>query len=155
MLAHKKSDLPDLQSAFHQAKEMGEGVGADQVLLRSVQKAPSDQMKPIPFSCTKTLPLAPHEIANRILDLAKWPDFRGYGPIPGIKTAEFESRTATLSALEFESRTWMDRHTFEEIVQWFPDRQLQLQMKDFSTRLSHLATSFLETWEIQQMGSHT
>ncbi len=55
-------------------------------------------MKPITFACRKTLSLAPEAIANQILDLAKWPDFRGYGPIPRIKTAEFESRTANVVA---------------------------------------------------------
>jgi hypothetical protein len=46
-------------------------------------------MKPITFSCEEILPLAPEDIARQILDLTKWPDFRGYGPIPGIKAAEF------------------------------------------------------------------
>ena len=44
-------------------------------------------MKPITFACHETLPLAPEEIAEQILDVANWPDFRGYGPIPGIKSA--------------------------------------------------------------------
>ena len=50
-------------------------------------------MKPITFACHETLPLAPEEIALQILDVAKCLDFRGYGPIPGIKSAEFETRT--------------------------------------------------------------
>ena len=53
-------------------------------------------MKSITFACKKTLPLAPEEIANQILDVEKWPEFQGYGPIPGIKTAEFEIRTANI-----------------------------------------------------------
>jgi hypothetical protein len=50
-------------------------------------------MKPITFSCEAALPLAPEGIARQILDLTKWPDFHGYGPIPGIKAAEFEVQT--------------------------------------------------------------
>lgn len=50
-------------------------------------------MKPITFACHETLPLALEEIAEQILDVSKWPDFRGYRPIPGIKSAEFETRT--------------------------------------------------------------
>ena len=57
---------------------MGEGLGTGQVLLGSVQKAPRDHMKAITFACRKTLPLEPEAIANQRLDLAKWPDFRGY-----------------------------------------------------------------------------
>ena len=50
-------------------------------------------MKPITFSCREMFSLAPDRIAEQILDLTKWLDFRGYGPIPGIKSAEFEART--------------------------------------------------------------
>jgi hypothetical protein len=32
-------------------------------------------MKPITFSCTETLTLAPEEIAGQILDLANWTGF--------------------------------------------------------------------------------
>jgi hypothetical protein len=47
-------------------------------------------MKPITFTCEETLPLAPEDIARQILDLTKWPDFHGYGPIPGIQGAGFD-----------------------------------------------------------------
>jgi hypothetical protein len=50
-------------------------------------------MKPITFACHETLPLAPEAIAEQILDVAKWPEFRGCWPIPGMKSAEFETRT--------------------------------------------------------------
>ena len=50
-------------------------------------------MRPITFSCTDTLALAPAEIAGRILDLANWTDFKGYAVLPGIKAAEYEART--------------------------------------------------------------
>lgn len=42
-------------------------------------------MKPITFTCEETLPLAPEDIARQILDLTKWPDFHGYGPMLGRK----------------------------------------------------------------------
>ena len=50
-------------------------------------------MTPIFFSCEETLPLAPEDITRQILDLTKWPDFHGYGPIPGIQTAVFPFTT--------------------------------------------------------------
>jgi hypothetical protein len=37
-------------------------------------------MRPITFSCSETLDLPP----ERILDLDRWPEFRGYGVPPGI-----------------------------------------------------------------------
>jgi len=35
----------------------------------------------------------PDEIANQILELSTWPEFHGYGPLPGIREAEFETKT--------------------------------------------------------------
>jgi len=55
-------------------------------------------MKPITFSCEQTLALAPEDIARQILDVTRWPDFNGFGPIPGIKAAEFEVRTPDIVA---------------------------------------------------------
>ena len=34
-------------------------------------------MRPITFSCSETLDLAPEEIARQILDLDRWPEFQG------------------------------------------------------------------------------
>ena len=60
-------------------------------------------MKPIAFTCTETLPLTPEDIAEQILDVTKWPAFRGYGPIPGIKSAEFETRTRLVVGSRIQS----------------------------------------------------
>jgi len=57
-------------------------------------------MKTITFTCEYTLPLTSEDIARQILDLTKWPDFHGYGPIPGIKVAEFDVQKPGSSALE-------------------------------------------------------
>jgi hypothetical protein len=44
----------------------------------------ANRMRPIRFSCSDTLPLAPADIAGRILDVADWTGFIGYGVFPGI-----------------------------------------------------------------------
>lgn len=112
-------------------------------------------MKPITFACHETLSLTPNEIAEQILDVAKWLEFRGYGPIPGIKSAEFETRTPNVVGSRIRV-TNMDGSTHvEEIVEWQPDRRLQLQMGSFSKPLSSLATSFVETWEFERVGNDT
>ena len=49
-------------------------------------------MRPITFRCNATLLLVPEVIAGQILDLARWPEFGGYGPLPGIRSPEFETR---------------------------------------------------------------
>jgi hypothetical protein len=147
--------VSDLQPTSRLAEEMGEGLGAGHLLLGSVQKEASHQMKPITFACKKTLPLAPEEIANQILDVAKWPDFRGYGPIPGIKIAEFEIRTEIIVGSRIRVTNLDGSTHVEEIVEWQSDQRLQLQMKDFSPPLSRLANDFIETWELQRVGNDT
>ena len=112
-------------------------------------------MKPITFTCHETLPLAPEEIAEQILDVAKWPDFRGYGPIPGIKSAVIETRTPNVVGTRIRVTNLDGSSHVEEIVKWQPDRRLQLQMGTFSKPLSRLATRFVETWEFERVGDET
>lgn len=112
-------------------------------------------MKPITFTCHETLPLAPEEIAQQILDVARWLDFRGYGPIPGIKSAVFEMRTPNVVGSRIRVTNLDGSSHVEEIVVWQPDRRLQLRMGDFSKPLSRLATAFVETWEFERVGNET
>ena len=70
-------------------------------------------MKPISFSCHATVALAPDDIARQILDVTKWLDFKGYGPIPVMISRLRSSRSARpkSSALESESPTRTARST--------------------------------------------
>lgn len=43
----------------------------------------------------------------------------------------------------------------EEIMEWQPDRRLQLHMGEFSAPLSRLATGFMETWDFERVGQET
>jgi len=111
-------------------------------------------MKPIIFSCQETLPLAPEEIAMQILDLAKWPDFHGYGPLPGIKVAEFEVRTDGVVGTRIRVTNMDGSSHVEEIVEWRPER-IRLEFKEFSPPVSRLATGFEETWEFERVEGGT
>ena len=112
-------------------------------------------MKPITFTCRETLPLAPEDIARQILDLKKWPEFHGYWPIPGIKSAEFEIKTPGIVGSRIRVTNLDGSSHVEEIVEWQPDHRIRLQMKEFSPPLSRLATGFEETWEFQGTGNET
>ncbi len=112
-------------------------------------------MKPITFACREMLPLAPEKIAEQILDLTKWPEFRGYGPIPGIKSAEFETRTPNVVGSRIRVCNLDGSSHMEEIVVWQPDRLLRLRMGNFSKPLSGLATGIVETWEFERVGHET
>jgi hypothetical protein len=112
-------------------------------------------MKPISFSYKATLVLAPEDIARQILDLTKWPEFHGYGPIPGIKVAEFEVQTPGIVGSRIRVTNGDGSSHVEKIVEWEPKHHLRLEMKEFSAPLSRLATSFEETWEFNRNGNET
>ena len=112
-------------------------------------------MNPITFTCEETLPLAPEEIAGQVLDLTKWPDFHGYGPIPGIKVAVFDVQTPGIVGSRIQVTNRDGSSHIEEIVAWQPDHRLRLHMKDFSAPLSRLATGFEETWEFKRTANGT
>jgi Polyketide cyclase / dehydrase and lipid transport len=112
-------------------------------------------MKPITFSCEQPLALAPEDIARQILDLTKWPDFHGYGPIPGIKVAEFDVQTPGIVGSRIRVTNLDGSSHVEEIVEWQPNHRLRLHMKDFSAPLSRMATGIEETWEFDRVGNET
>lgn len=113
-------------------------------------------MKPIRFCCQATLLQRPEEIANQILDLSKWPEFNGYGVLPGIKQAEFETRTKEVVGTRIRVVNQDGSTHVEEIVEWDPTHRLSLRMQEFSPPVSRVASRFDETWEFQitDKGTH-
>ena len=85
-------------------------------------------VKPIRFSCEETIAMPPEEIARQILDLARWPDFRGYGVLPGIDSAEFEAKTPDVVGSRIRVTNTDGSGHVEEVVSWEPDRRLVLRM---------------------------
>src|SRR5262245_2008346 len=112
-------------------------------------------MTPITFSCQETLSLAPDDIAQQILDVANWPEFKGYAFIPGIKEAKFEVRTPQIVGSRIRVSNTDGSSHVEEIVEWQPDKRLTLLMNDFSPPLSRLAASFEESWEFRRSENST
>ncbi len=112
-------------------------------------------MKPIVFTCQETFRMPPDDIARQILDLSKWPDFRGYGPMPGIKLAEFEVQNPSIVGSRIRVTNTDDSSHVEEIVEWEPHHRVRLEMKDFSVPLSKLATRFEEAWDFKPTGNET
>lgn len=112
-------------------------------------------MRPIAFRCEARLPQTPEEIAGQILDLARWPEFAGYGPLPGIKSAEFVVQILEVVGTRVRVTNRDGSTHVEEVVEWHPDRRVRLRMGEFSAPLSRLATEFVETWEFERGGNET
>ncbi|WP_439627682.1 SRPBCC family protein [Gemmata sp.] len=112
-------------------------------------------MRPITFRCEATLPLAPEVIAGQILDLTRWPEFGGYGPLPGIRSAEFEAHLPEVVGTRIRVTNRDGSSHVEEVIEWNPDRRVRLRMSHFSAPLSRLATEFVETWEFERNGDET
>jgi hypothetical protein len=104
-------------------------------------------MKPIRFAVEETLASDPARVVAQILDLASWPKFRGFGPIPGIQAAEFIVRRPDVVGTRIRVVSLDGSSHIEEIVEFERDRQLRLRMHDFSLPVSRVALQFHETWE--------
>ena len=109
-------------------------------------KSEVETMPPITIACEQTLSLPPEQIAEGILDLARWPEFEGYGPLPGIESAEFETRTPQVTGTRIRVKNRDGSTHVEEITEWDPQRRIKLVMTGFAPPLSRLAKSFEETW---------
>ncbi len=112
-------------------------------------------MKPITFSCEETLAMPPEQIAGRILELTRWPEFRGYGVLPGIKAAEFEVRTPGVVGSRIRVTNADGSSHLEEVVEWEPDRRLRLRLGEFASPLARLSDGFDETWQFERLGDDT
>ncbi len=112
-------------------------------------------MKPITFCCRETIRIAADDVVARILDVEQWPDFQGYGLLPGIQRAEFEVRTAEVVGTRIRVTNTDGSSHVEQIVSWEPGVRLQMHMSEFSPPLSRLATGFDEIWEFEPQGDQT
>ncbi len=109
-------------------------------------------MTPITFVCHATLRLPSEQIAAQILDLAKWPEFSGFWPLPAIRSAKFETRTPEIVGTRIRVTNTDGSHHVEEIVEWDPQRRVRLRFGEFSSPLSRLATGFDEIWRFERAG---
>jgi hypothetical protein len=112
-------------------------------------------MSPVTFTCEATVPLSAEAIAGRILDVASWPTFAGYGPLPGVGSAAFEVRTPAVVGSRVRVRNTDGSGHVEEIAEWEPDRRVRLVMTGFSPPLCRLATRFEETWTFEPVADGT
>ena len=91
----------------------------------------------------------PESIAEGILDSAQWASFKGWGPMPGIRSAAFTDRPdGVVGSRIAVTNTDGSTHT-ETITGWDPPRSLSLRLDGFSRPLDRLATHFTEAWAFE------
>jgi hypothetical protein len=112
-------------------------------------------MRPICFCCQDVLEISPDEIVQQILDLANWTDFKGYGFLPAIQSAEFEVRTPELVGTRIRVTNADGSKHVEEIVEYRASRELTMQLKEFSPPLARFATYFEEIWNFEPSDAGT
>ena len=112
-------------------------------------------MHPIEFQCIEIIPATASVICDQIADVARWSEFRGYGPLPGIKSARYDKRTDTMvGSRVLVQNTDGSRHV-EEISAWVAGSHIGMRLQEFSPPLSTLATHFTEDWLFQANGPET
>lgn len=112
-------------------------------------------MKPIIFTCSDEVPFSSQAILEQILNVKNWPNFRGYGPLPGIREATFIHQPAEVVGTKFQVTSDDGSTHIEEIVAWQPGKMLHTKMSHFSKPLSRMSTHFEEIWTFDERPGST
>lgn len=103
-------------------------------------------MKTISFECSQFIAETAVDICDQIADLSRWPDFAGYGFLPGIDSATYDPRTPDMRGSRIRVRNTDGSEHVEDILEWVPGQRVVMRLHDFTPPLAHLAGHFMETW---------
>ena len=112
-------------------------------------------MKPIEFTLTQQIGQSAPTICDNIADMSRWPEFTGYGILPGIQSAEYENRTSNMVGSRIKVINTDGSSHIEEILAWHPGQSVVMKLHNFSPPLSHLADHFLEEWRFVEHSGQT
>jgi hypothetical protein len=112
-------------------------------------------LKPTTFQCSMLIPISANDICTAIVDVDRWSEFGGYGILPGIKSAVFESQTADVVGSRIRVRNTDGSQHVEEIYKWIPGQEVAMKFHEFTPPLSNLATHFTEEWHLKVVGNAT
>ena len=96
----------------------------------------------------------PQYIFDSFMQIEKWNDFKGFGIIPGIKTANFIVKSESIKGSIIQVENSDGSSHKEEILEFEKDTYLKIKMYDFSKPLSYFATFFIEEWVLKKMDDH-
>lgn len=99
--------------------------------------------------------MAPADISARIARVELWPEFAGYGPIPGIESAHYEKHAEGMIGARIRVKNRDGSTHVEEITEWSPERRIVMTMHSFSPPLQKLADRFVEEWDFTRATDRT
>ncbi len=111
--------------------------------------------RPIVFSCSAVIPKRAEDICEDIANVNRWPGFSGFGPLPGIASAEYLIRTDEMSGSRISVRNTDGSRHVEDILDWEPGKRIRIKLHEFTPPLSRLATHFIETWQFEEAGGNS
>jgi len=100
----------------------------------------------IKVSVTVALNHSAESLFQAILDTQNWESFEGFGPLPGIKNAEFINRTSAIIGSQIKVTNRDGSCHIETITHWEPPTKIEMSLGQFTPPLSHLASHFSEQW---------
>lgn len=112
-------------------------------------------MKPIGFTCRQLIHASGVEICAGIADTTRWSEFSGYGPLPGIESASYETCPDDMLGARIRVRNRDGSEHIESIYRWQPGVAVAMKLHEFTPPLSRLATHFTEEWSLQAQGQAT
>lgn len=112
-------------------------------------------MKPIIFACSATIPKPPVAICNEIADLSRWSEFPGYGFLPSIEKAVYDTRTESMVGSRIRVHNSDGSTHTETITKWQVGESVVMKLHEFSPPLAHFADHFVEEWRFDPLPDGT
>lgn len=109
----------------------------------------------IEFQLSKKLSMIPEDICDEIFDVSHWPEFKGYGPLPGIATARRSNYSEARIGTRFEVTNRDGSCHVETVIEYVPGKKLVLRFDEFSKPLAFFASHFIETYRFDRVRNAT
>ncbi len=112
-------------------------------------------MKAIEISVNGHARESSQEICAALLDVARWPEFKGYSFLPAVAKADFETKTPEVVGSRIRVQNTDGSAHVEEIIAWDTSNGVALKLRDFTPPLKHLASHFIEAWVFRPAATGT
>ena len=104
------------------------------------------RISPVRFHCEEILRVPRRDVFDGLVCLEKWKSFRGYGPLPGIREANFLLRNEEITGSIIRVESTDGSVHQERFLEWLPEERVVIELSGFSHPLSVFAVRFVEEW---------